>query len=131
MQLFDMLVAVIVMEAFDTRGWRESLKQQLSPKRSRGPSHPSNRNTAVAGGPVLRLALGSRARLAPRMTLLKVIVEAHRHFTTSDISRSKLTFSLPMRQIFSQYSRIERSEENLPMRALLKMDMRVQRSASW
>ncbi len=30
--------------------------------------------------------------------------------------------------IFSQYSRIARSEENFPMRATLRIDMRVQRS---
>ncbi len=36
----------------------------------------------------------------------------------------------PTCQIFSQYSRIERSEENAPMRATFRIDMRVQASAS-
>ena len=34
-------------------------------------------------------------------------------------------------QISSQYSRIARSEENLPARAVLRIDMRVQRSGSF
>ncbi|MFM1942438.1 MAG: hypothetical protein RI897_1420 [Verrucomicrobiota bacterium] len=34
-------------------------------------------------------------------------------------------------QIFSAYSVMERSEEKWPMRATLRMDMRVQFSGSW
>ena len=37
--------------------------------------------------------------------------------------RSDFTF-----HIFSQYSRIERSDENFPMRAAFRIDIRVQRS---
>jgi hypothetical protein len=41
------------------------------------------------------------------------------------------TLTGPTRQISAQYSRIERSEENLPLFAQLTIDMRVQCSRSW
>jgi len=86
--------------------------------------------------PALAVLLARFARAKPQSPLPHVAKgwpQAHRFYL--ELPRRTCSQSVVTRvgdtfQIFSQYSRMARSEENLPARAVLSIDMRVQRSWS-